>query len=612
MSGTLTWQLLRDLKTSEFTEAGDTWHEVSNRSDSDRARVDRAMSAKLRETQESEAAEAALGRLQRLSRNFHYLHSECGLVRTALNGLAADLAAPQNQLKQALAEAAALKFTVNADGSVTFPATEVTDLTGAATEAPGSSVRGSSRLPLEPPGFGAQGSSPLYPDRSFVKPLNPNAAKAQDIADRVARAVRSAAEIDARYATTLSGLRAEKGLDVTAATLKDVARDTADVRSTAGKHLGAGVPEDKSPAERKKWWDGLTDEQRQEYLEIAPDLVGGLDGIPAAARDEANRTYLPLLIEELARRDDGDSATKLNALRMIQDKLNNPSDPPMYLLGIGDEGNGRAIVSYGNPDTSRNVSAYVPGFRTKLNDEFVDDTMTRAQDTALGARSVDPSSASIIWLGYDAPQLADVATTGDAERGGQAYNQFMSGLATTNENKDPHMTAIGHSYGSLTVGSAASQSGGIPGVDDIILVGSPGVGVDKAEDLGVGRDHVFVGSADNDLVTKMPSNQQTGAGFAGALVGVPLGPLGMAAGAYIAGDVADQGDDDLRFGKDPASEAFGGRRFLVDDGPRPVGDLGLMDAHSQYFTPSLDSNSAGNIARIVGGRPGEISTEEHR
>lgn len=86
----------------------------------------------------------------------------------------------------------------------------------------------------------------------------------------------------------------------------------------------------------------------------------------------------------------------------------------------------------------------------------------------------------------------------------------------------------------------------------------------------------------------------------------------MAAGAYLAGDVADQGDDDLRFGKDPASDAFGGRRFLVDDGPRPVGDLGLMDAHSQYFTPTLDSNSAGNIARIVGGRPGEISTEEYR
>lgn len=87
MTGTLTWQLLRDLKTSELTQAGDKWHEVSGRSDSDRVRVDRAMSAKLRETEESDTAEAALGRLRRLSRNFHYLHTECGLVRTRSTGL---------------------------------------------------------------------------------------------------------------------------------------------------------------------------------------------------------------------------------------------------------------------------------------------------------------------------------------------------------------------------------------------------------------------------------------------------------------------------------------------------------------------------------------------
>lgn len=87
MTGSLTWQMLRDLKTSEFTQAGDKWHEVSARSGSDRAQVDRAMSAKLRETQESDSAEAALGRLRRLSRNFQYVQTECGLVRTALNGL---------------------------------------------------------------------------------------------------------------------------------------------------------------------------------------------------------------------------------------------------------------------------------------------------------------------------------------------------------------------------------------------------------------------------------------------------------------------------------------------------------------------------------------------
>ncbi|MFD5324181.1 alpha/beta hydrolase [Streptomyces sp. NPDC127092] len=601
-AGTLTWQQLRDLKLSEFEQAGDAWHQVSGRSDSDRTRVDRAMSAKLRETQESESAAAAVGRLQRLSRNVQYLHSECGLVRTTLNGLAGDLAEPQTQLKQALADAAALNLTVHADGSVSYPAAEVEDLAGAKKEAPGGTVQGSARLPLEPPGFGPKGQSPLYPGYSGFKPLNPNAAKAQDVADRVARAVRSASEIDARYAKTLNGLKAEKGLDVTAATLKDVAGDTAAVRSTAGKHLYEAMPQDKSPAEYKAWWDGLSEEQRREYLDIAPDLIGGVDGIPAVARDEANRRYLPLLIDDLAHQGGDDAKTKLDALRMIQDKLNKPSDPPMFLLGIGDEGNGRAIVAYGNPDTSKNVSAYVPGLGTKLDDEFVKETMIRAQDTALGAREVDPSSAAIVWLGYDAPQSVDVMTKGDAERGAPAYNRFMAGLSATNESPDPHVTAIGHSYGSLTVGTAAKQSGGIPGVDDIILLGSPGVGVDKAQDLGVGKDHVFVGSAENDPVTHLPTKDEV----------VLAGPIG----SLIYGDVFDWGDDDIYFGKDPSSEAFGARRFKVDDGPHPVLELGGFDAHSQYFTPGsgpgTDQESADNIAFIVGGSPHKISTEEYR
>ncbi|MEV7658284.1 alpha/beta hydrolase [Streptomyces anulatus] len=606
MTGSLTWQQLRDLKTSELTRAGDKWHEVSGRSASDRAQVDRAMSAKLRETQESDAAEAALGRLRRLSRNFQYVHTECGLVRTALNGLAGDLADPQRQLKQALEDATSLNFTVHDDGSVSYPAAKVDDLTGAKQEAPGGSSRGSTRLPLEPPGLGSPGQQSLYPGYAGFTPVNPNAEKAQDVADRIARAVRSAREIDARYAKTLNGLRAEKGLDVTAATLKDVFRDTAHVRSAADTHLAEGVPEDRSPAERKKWWDDLTEEQRQEYLKIAPDLIGGLDGIPAAVRDEANRNYLPVLIDEVARQGGDGAKTKLDALRLIQDKLGESSYPPMLLLGIGDEGNGRAIVSYGNPDASRHVAAYVPGLGTKLDGDFVTDTMKRAEDTALGAKEVDPSTASIIWLGYDAPQSVDVMSKDDAQRGAPAYNEFMAGLSATNANDEPHVTAIGHSYGSLTVGTAAKESGGIPGVHDVILLGSPGVDAQKATELGVGKDHVFVGAADNDPVTHLPTKGES------ALAAGPAWVLGGPEAVRRANSLFDVGNDDLYFGKDPASEAFGAQRFEVDDGPRMVVEAGKFDAHSQYFNPELDDVSALNIAKIVGGRPEDIVREEHR
>lgn len=599
---TLTWQQLRDLKRPEFEDAGDGWHEVSGRADADRVRTDKAMTAKLRDTQESESAKAAITRLERLSRNYQYIHTESGLIRTTLNGLASELAAPQRQLTQALDEAAARKFTVHTDASISYPTATVCGdpLMGEKGEknVPGGTVQGSDRLLLEPrPG--------LTGEPGFEYNANPNAAVAQDIANRIALAVRSAVEIDSRYASALRRLKAAAGLDVTEATLKDVANDSAVVRRTAGGYLEDGLPFDKSPAERKDWWDGLTGEQRQEYLDVAPDLVGNLDGIPALARDEANRNYLPVLIDSLEKRGGDDAETKLGGLRKIEEKLGEPSRVPMYLLGIGDEGNGRAIVAYGNPDASRNVSAYVPGLGTKLDGEFAGGTLKRAQDTARSAREYDPSSASIVWLGYDAPQSADVMSKGDAERGAPAYNEFMNGLGATNENKDPHVTAIGHSYGSLTVGTAAQQGGGIPGADDIILVGSPGVGVDKAEDLGVGKGHVYVGAADNDLVTQLPSKQQSGAGFLGLLAGGPLG-------AYVVGDIADQGDDDLYFGRDPAAEAFGATRFEVDDGPRPIRDMGGVDAHSQYFTPEKDPVSADNIARIVAGQPEGIQKEGWR
>jgi hypothetical protein len=254
----------------------------------------------------------------------------------------------------------------------------------------------------------------------------------------------------------------------------------------------------------------------------------------------------------------------------------------------------------------------VPGLNTSLDEEFAKGDLKRARDTAIGTIDHDASSAAIVWLGYDTPQspdgLTSLAVMGDerAERGGRAFNGFMEGLVATNHNENPHLTAIGHSYGSRTVGAATQQGDGIPGVDDIVLVGSPGVGVDDAQDLGVGKGHVFVGAAENDVVTELPSKQQALFGAVGLIAGGPPG-------AYFAGDLADSGDDDLWFGKDPASREFGARRFPVDDGPRLVSGNGIsIDAHSQYFDPKRDAVSAKSIALVAAGRSRQIKMEEYR
>ncbi len=391
------------------------------------------------------------------------------------------------------------------------------------------------------------------------------------------------------------------------------ARVDAEVRDAERAHLSGQIPQNATPAGNKAWWDGLSPEERERYIELVPERIGNLDGIPVLARDAANRRNLPALIDKLEGVDTDKARDQLAGLREIDRQLKENGKPPMYLIGIGDEGNGRAIVSFGNPDASQHVSAYVPGLNTSLDEEFAKNDLGRARDTAIGAQGYDDSTASIVWLGYDAPQLPDkdgaagyfaVMGTGRAEKGGAAYRDFMGGISVTNQNKDPHMTAIGHSYGSRTVGAAAARPGGIPGVDDIILVGSPGVGVDHAVDLGVGSEHVFVGAAANDPVTKLPSKTQVVVGGIGLALGGP-------GGAYLAGDLADPGDDDLWFGKDPASKAFGARRFPVADGPPLVSGDGIsLDSHSNYFSPERDAVSADSIALIVSGNADRLKMEE--
>ncbi|MFF7883384.1 alpha/beta hydrolase [Streptomyces sp. NPDC020794] len=645
MTSVLTWQQLRDLKLSELDDAADGWAKVSHHADAAAERVDAEMAGSLAKTQESESAKAAIRRLNQLSRNYHYIRTECGLIRTSVNGLSTELAAPQRRLKEALDDAAGLSYTVQDDGSVGYPEAGKNDLTG--EKIPGGTVGGNNGT-LTPgnKGLYAPGDRGLYTPGSgpggpgLINP-NPNHAKAQDIADRVAHALREAREIDERYRPALSKLKAGPGLTVDAKTWADAAADAQAVRSAAD-YLTDDIPLDKSAAARKEWWDHLTREQREEYLATYPNVIGNLDGIPAMARDEANRENLQLLIGKLSGQHDEGSKTMLDGLKSIDYQLRHqdPGSPPMYLLGVGDEGNGRAIVSYGDPDASKNVSAYVPGLGTALDADFAKNDLKRAQDTAIDAQNFDPSSASIVWLGYDAPQMpasefvhnADVVSMDDAKAGATTYNQFMAGISATNEHSDPHITAIGHSYGSLTVGQAAQQHGGIPGADDIILVGSPGTGADHAEDLNIGKDHVFVGAAANDPVTMLPNHKAAGGMLIGSGLGAVAGTIlghesgsylgdlvGGAAGAAVGGVVGHKvGDsaadsDKIWFGTNPASKEFGAHRFLVDDGPRPFIDgQGPTPAHSNYFNPEKDLASATNIGKIVAGESGRIKMERWR
>jgi hypothetical protein len=497
----LTWGRLRDFRCAGLERAADGWGRASRRADAARDRVDRHVLVRITQSQESEAARAAVHRLRALSHDLAYVCVESGLVGEALNGFAAELKGAQRVLRDALEQAESLRFTVHADGSVSYPPAPSSGETLLSGDGDGDG-RGDSRLVAGGRAAASRLVRPVTPGHALRAP-NPHAAHAQEIADEIRRAVGLARAADLRYGAELRHLVAGRAAgDAAGVVVSDAMwRDAVD-------DLTRAVPVHAEPAACTKWWDELSPELRDAYVASCPDVIGNLDGIPAAVRDRANRTNLTALVGELSHRDDETSRTRLAGLLRIKEQLDSGGHPPLFLLGIGNEGNGRAIVSFGNPDTARNVSAYVPGLGTSLDADFANGDLKRARDVALGVEKFDKSVASVAWLGYDAPQGAGVAGTGAAEAGGRAYNRFMSGLVATNEHEDPHLTAIGHSYGSRTVGAAARHPGGIPGADDIVLVGSPGVGVERAEDLGVGKEHVFVGAAKNDLVTKLPSPRE--------------------------------------------------------------------------------------------------------
>ncbi|MEV6674971.1 alpha/beta hydrolase [Streptomyces sp. NPDC051162] len=497
---------LTKLDRSKFTKAAEAWSKVSNRASAAKGRVESEMLATLDRTQKGDAATKSIDTLTQLNKNYQYIHAECGLIRTALSGLAEELEGPQNKLKQALKDAEDLQFTVNPDGSVKFPPTEPT------------------KVPLL-----------QQPARAGGLPLmtqsDPNQAKAQEIADRISTALQDAAEIDGRYATALRKLNTNGKLDQT--DWADVARDMKDVRAAAGKHFSEDkIPKGKSPKENADWWAKRTQAEKDEYVALHPELIGALDGLPSTVRDGANRVVLleqygetkaelaALEKEEPWRldarglptaewlkwsheRDLLDGAVKgMDAIQQRFDQTGKNGLPEAYLLSFDTKGRGHAVIANGNPDTATHTAVYVPGTEARLGK--IGGDVKRMTDMWLKANSMAAPSekvSTITWLGYIAPKNAHpfsrgelfVPSAGDArfaENAAPDLNSFLGGMREVQGGADrSHTTVIGHSYGSTVIG-AASIKGGL-GADDIIADGSPGMLVKRADDLDAPKGHVW-------------------------------------------------------------------------------------------------------------------------
>jgi pimeloyl-ACP methyl ester carboxylesterase len=346
----------------------------------------------------------------------------------------------------------------------------------------------------------------------------------------------------------------------------------------------APVPDRGStPAEVADWWAALPPHLRDRLLERQPALLGGLTGLPAGARDQANRRQLATLLPQLRADRKRVLATVppvpiqlaraavLRSMLAVAEGVERTlarldvRRPPARLLTLDLAGSGRVAIALGDVDRARHVAVLVPGMGQDAT-RGVPGAVDRAVDllTEAGRQSAE-STAVVAWVGYSAPGWQQVPFPARARSGGQLLAADLAALdaARAGQAEDPaHVTLIGHSYGSTVVG-AAMQSGPRR-AGDLVLVGSPGVLAENVSRLGMPGRRVWVEETALD----------------------PVADLGA-------------------FGTDPGDRGFGATRMRTDPRPGLSPAEQLLRAHSRYFDPG--SESLRNIARVVVGHDSDVT-----
>lgn len=179
---------------------------------------------------------------------------------------------------------------------------------------------------------------------------------------------------------------------------------------------------------------------------------------------------------------------------------------------------GFAAEVLGDLSTADRIAVLVPGVGTTLADfdrglggvaRRAPAVQARNLHAALREHAPDRRVAVVAWLGYDPPGgwgLA-VATEDRAAAGAAALTAFVRGLAVLRPAAS--VTLIGHSYGSVVLGLAAPE---LPAqVTDLVALGSPGMGVERAADLATAA-RIWAGQAAGDWIRRVPGVRVLGLG----------------------------------------------------------------------------------------------------
>lgn len=236
-------------------------------------------------------------------------------------------------------------------------------------------------------------------------------------------------------------------------------------------------------------------ELHEELSTAHPEIIGNLDGVPWDVRARVNEARL----EDM--RDTEPDGARRDELEAIWRAIQAGGEPTPHLISFDPTGSEQvtAALAYGDLATASEINSLVPGMNSSVGD------MQAWGESAkeLNA-SIPDDSATVLWFGYDSPNLLEEPGMSRAEDGAAALSSYLRAVRTLSPDAD--VNVIAHSYGSTTAALAIGSRPDGLGVTSFIAVGSAGFPNDPvvSENLSNGQPpQVYATISEDDAVARI-------------------------------------------------------------------------------------------------------------
>ncbi|MGY1820655.1 alpha/beta hydrolase [Geodermatophilus sp. SYSU D00079] len=278
-------------------------------------------------------------------------------------------------------------------------------------------------------------------------------------------------------------------------------------------------PRAAGPGAVADWWTALSVAARTSVVHGHPERIGNGEGLPAWARDRANRLVLGRVLGDPSAR--GHDVAAAVAAEIADREAAGETVQLLQFLPAQE----LVALASGDVDTADSVLVTIPGMRNSVEDDL-DELADGADALAGAAHAVAPglAVATVAWFGYRPPVATGALGRAASREGGHSLDRFLDGVAASRVADPARVVVSAHSYGTTVVDAAAEEPGRLA-ADAVVLNGSPGMDNDAS---GLEADEVYEASSPADPITwtDWHGSHPTWSDSFGA-VELPTGPVMM-------------------------------------------------------------------------------------